>query len=192
LAGPSAITISRRFGVAPAARAGFGEPAGLDGVAELARQRDQGRDQLGVAVAFDRLRGRGERHGLHAGQWVGHRDVEDRDAAEEDPLGAGLLAMLVALFDRDGGEDADRAFALAYAAVELQKGAEAGDVGRGDPAPVALEGDQPLVSEAVAGEAVGGAYTDPALPAVAAQQLAGGVLEALAVGAPARVLLGVG
>src|SRR5215208_3846960 len=109
LAGPSAITILTPLRAAPAARAGLGQPAGLDGVAELARQRDQGRDQLGVAVALDRLRGRRERDRLHAGERIGHRDVKDRDAAEEDSLGAGLLAVVVALFDRDGGEDADRA-----------------------------------------------------------------------------------
>jgi hypothetical protein len=59
-------------------------------------------------------------------------------------------------------------------------------------APVALERDQPLVPEAVSGEAVGGAHANPALPAVAGQQLARDELDSLAVGAPARVLLGVG
>ena len=107
--------------------------------------------------------------------------------AKEDPLLAGLLAGVVALLDGDGGEDLDRGLALADAAVEREEGAEAGDVGRGDPAGVALDRDQPLVSEAVAREAVGGAHADPALPAVAGQQRAGGVLDALAVGVAARV-----
>src|SRR4051794_14716367 len=74
----------------------------------------------------------------------------------------------------------------------MEEGAEARDVGRGDRAPVALEPDQPLVSEAVAGEAVGGAHADPALPAVTGEQLARGVLEPLAIRTPACVLLGVG
>ena len=99
---------------------------------------------------------------------------------------------VVALLDGDGGEDPDRVLALAHAAVEGEEGAEAGDVGRGDAAGVALDRDQPLVAQAVAREAVGGADADPALPAVAGQQRAGGLLDALAVGLAARVALGVG
>ena len=87
-----------------------------------------------MAVAGDRLCGRGQRDGLLAGQRVGHRDVEDRDGAEEDLLLAGVLAVLVALLDGDGGEDADRLLALAHAAVEIEESAEAGDVGRRDAA----------------------------------------------------------
>jgi len=33
------------------------------------------------------------------------RDVEDRHGAEEDALLARLLALIVTLLDRDGGED---------------------------------------------------------------------------------------
>ena len=112
--------------------------------------------------------------------------------AEEDLLLAGLLAVLVALLDGDGGEDVDRLLALADAAVEVEEGAEAGDVGRGDPAGVALDRDQHLVPEAVAREAVAGADADPALPAVGGQQRAGGLLDPLAVGLAARVALVVG
>ena len=56
---------------------------------------------------------------------------------------AGLLAVLVALLDGDRGEDADRLLALAHAAVEVEEGAEPGDVGRGDAAGVAVDRDQP-------------------------------------------------
>ena len=52
------------------------------------------------------------------------------------------LAVGVALLDGDRGEDADRLLALAHAAVEIEEGAEAGDVGRGDAAGVALDRDQ--------------------------------------------------
>jgi hypothetical protein len=54
---------------------------------------------------------------------------------------AGRRAVLVVLLDGDGGEDADRMLALADAAVEVQERAEPGDVGGGDAAGVALEGD---------------------------------------------------
>src|SRR5829696_2369810 len=53
--------------VAPAARAGLGEVADLDAIAELAPELLEWRDQAGVAVAFDRLRRRVKRDGLRAG-----------------------------------------------------------------------------------------------------------------------------
>jgi hypothetical protein len=56
---------------------------------------------MGVAVALDRLRGRGERDGLHPGQDVGHLKVEERHGSEEDALLAGFLAGVVALIDGD-------------------------------------------------------------------------------------------
>ena len=46
--------------------------------------------------------------------------------------------VVVALLDGDRGEDPDRRLALAHAAVEREEGAEAGDVGGGDAAGVAL------------------------------------------------------
>ena len=186
------MTICLCLVVAPAAGAVVGEVADLDAVAELAREFLERRDQVSVAVALDRLRRRGQRDGLGAGQRVGLRDVKDRHGAEEDPLLAGLLAVVVALLDRDRREDLDRLLALAHAAVEREEGAEARDVAGGDAAGMALDRDQPLVAQAVAGEAVGGADADPALPAVAGQQRAGGLLDALAVGLAARVALGLG
>jgi hypothetical protein len=147
---------------------------------------------MSVAVALDRLCRRGQRDGLGAGQRVGLGDVEHRHGAEEDALFAGLLVVVGALLDRDGGEDLDRLLALAHAAIERKEGAEARDVAGGDVAGMALDRDQPLVAQAVAGEAVGGAHADPALPAVAGQQRAGGLLDALAVGLAARVAFGLG
>jgi hypothetical protein len=132
--------------VAPAAGPLVRQRAGVDAVAELAGELVERGDQMLVAVAFDRLRRRGERDRLDAGKRVGHRDVEDRDGAEEDALFAGFLAGVVALFDGDRGEDADRGLALAHAAVEREEGAKAGDVGGGDAAGVALAGDQPLIA----------------------------------------------
>jgi hypothetical protein len=148
--------------------------------------------QVVVAVAGDRLRGRRERHGLLAGQRVGHRDVPHRHRAEEDFLLAGLVAFVVALLDGDRGEDADRALALAHAAVEIEEGAEAGDVGRRDAARPAVDRDQHLIRDGIPGEAVAGAHADPALPAVRGQQGACGLLHAVAVGLAASVALLVG
>src|SRR4051812_1195731 len=51
-------------------------------------------------------------------------------------------ALLVALLDSDGSENSDRLLALAHAAVEVEERAEAGDVGRRDPARRALDRDQ--------------------------------------------------
>ena len=152
---------------------------------------DERGDQVVVAVAGDRLRGRGQRDGLLAGQRVGAADVPHGHGLEEHALAAGLLAVLVAVLDGDGGEDPD-ALALARHAVELQPGAKAGDVGRGDAAPIRLDRQDHLVSEAVPGEAVAGADLDPALPAVGGQQGAGGLFDAVAVGLAARVALLVG
>jgi hypothetical protein len=178
--------------ITPTAGPVLGEVADLNAVVQLDGVGDERGDQVAVAVAGDRFCGRGERDGLPAGQRVGHRDVEDRDGAEEDLLLAGVLAVLVALLDGEGGEDADRLLALADAAVAIEEGAEAGDVGRRDAAVVALDRDQHLVSEAVPREAVAGANLDPALPAVGAQQGAGGLFDAVAVGLVARVALLVG
>src|SRR5687768_1978800 len=50
--------------VAPAARAMLGEVADLDAIPELAPELLKRRDQVGVAVAFDRLRRRAKRDGL--------------------------------------------------------------------------------------------------------------------------------
>ena len=61
---------------------------------------------------------------------------------------SGLLTLLVALLDGHRGEDPDCLLALANAAVEAQEGAEAGHVGRGDPAQRAVARDQPLIPEA--------------------------------------------
>jgi len=137
--------------VAPAAGPVVGQVADLDAVPELARKLLQRGDQMGVAVALDRLRRRGERDGLRAGQWVGLRDVEDRHRSEEDALLAGLLAIVVALLDGDGAEDLDRLLALTDAAIEGEEGAKPGDVGRRDAAGVALDGNQPLIAHASLG-----------------------------------------
>jgi hypothetical protein len=67
-----------------------------------------------VAVALDRLARRRQRHRLHPGQHVGHRDVKHVHRAEEDLPLAGLLALGVALLDRQGGEDADRRLSLPH------------------------------------------------------------------------------
>jgi hypothetical protein len=56
----------------------------------------------------------------------------------------------------------------------------------------ALDGDQPLVAQAVTREAVSGTHTDPAPPPLAGEQGARGLLDALAVSAAARVALGLG
>ena len=178
------------LGVTPAAGPLVGQFTDLDAVAELAAELLQRCDQVAVAVALDRLCGGRERHGLHPGQRLGHRDVEDRHGAEEDALLARLLAGVVALLDGAGGEDPDRLLALADAAVEGQEGAEAGDVGRRDPAGVAVDRDQPLVAQAVAREAVGRAHADPALPPVGGEQGARRLFDALAVGVAASVALG--
>jgi hypothetical protein len=88
------------LGVTPALRAVGWQVAALHVVAELAAQSLQRHDQVGVAVAIDRLRRRRQRHGLGAGQHVGHGDVKDGDGAEEDALLAGLLARGVAVGER--------------------------------------------------------------------------------------------
>jgi hypothetical protein len=174
------------LGVAPAAGPFVGQLTDLDAVAELAAELLQRCDQVAVAVALDRLCGRRERHRLLPGQRFGHRDVEDRHGAEEDALLARLLAGVVALFDGDRGKDPDRLLALTDAAVEGEEGAEAGDVGRRDPAGVAVDRDQPLVAQAVTREAVGRAHADPAPPPLGGEQgarglLARGLLDALSV-----------
>src|SRR5215210_6124956 len=161
-------------------------------IPEFAPEFLERRDQVGVAVALDRLCRRGERDRFGAGQRVGLRDVEDRHGAEEDALLARLLAVIVALLDRDGGEDLDRLLALADATAEREEGAEAGDVRGGDAAGMALDRDQPLVAEAVARETVGRADLDPALPALAGKQRARCLVQAVAVGLAARGALGVG
>jgi hypothetical protein len=125
--------------ITPTAGPVLGEVADLNAVVQLDGVGDERGDQVVVTVAGDRFCGRGERDGLPAGQRVGHRDVEDRDGAEEDLLLAGVLAVLVALLDGEGGEDADRLLTLADAAVAIEEGAEAGDVGRRDAAVVALD-----------------------------------------------------
>jgi hypothetical protein len=135
--------------------------------------------------------GGAERDGLGVGDLVGAADVPDGHGLEEDALGAGVLAVLVAVFDGDGCEDPD-ALALAWDAVELQPGAKAGDVAQGDAAPVGLDGQGHLVSDAVSREAVAGSDVDPALPAVGGEQRAGGPFGAVAVGFAARVALVVG
>jgi hypothetical protein len=122
------------LGVAPAAGPVLGETAHLDGVAELRGVRDEGGDQVAVAVADDWLGRRRERHRIVAGQRVGHRDVPHAHGAEEDTLLASVLAVVVATLDGDRGEDPDRGLPLANAAVQRQEGPEAGDVGRGDAA----------------------------------------------------------
>jgi hypothetical protein len=153
-------------GVAPAARAVVGEVADLDGVAELGGVSDQWGGQVVVSCARDRLRRRHQRDRLLPRQSVGHRDIEDRHGSEEHLLLAGLLAVLVALLDGDGGEDADRGLAFADAAVEVEERAEAGDIGRREPARVTDHADDALVVEAGAREPVTGTDLDPALPAV--------------------------
>jgi hypothetical protein len=57
------------------------------------------------------------------------------------------------------------------------------------PAPRRWRG-RPRDKQRVAGQAVGGTDADPALPALAGEQCAGGLLDALAVGPAARVALG--
>ena len=116
------------LGIAPAARAVVGERADLDVVADLAREALELSDQVLMAVAFDWLDGRRERHGLDARERVSHRDVEDRDGPEEDPLLACLLAVVATAFDGDRREDPDGGLALADTAVERDEGMEAGDV----------------------------------------------------------------
>src|SRR3954465_10521502 len=123
---------------------------------------------------------------------VGHGGVEHRNGAEKHGLLVRGFAVLVALVDGDGGEDVDGLLALADAAVEREERFEAGDVGRSDSAGVAVDGDQQLVAEAVAGEAVAGADLDPAPPPIGGEQRAGGLLDALAVGLAARVALSLG
>src|SRR3712207_4040571 len=110
--GPGSDACGRRI-----RRAVVRELPGLDAVAEVV---PRGVHVL-VAAAFDRLRRWGERYGLDAREWVGHRDVEDRDGAEEDALVARLLARVVVLFDGDRGKGLDRGLALAYTAVRAGK-----------------------------------------------------------------------
>jgi hypothetical protein len=61
--------------VAPAAGAVVREFASLDAVSELAAEVLQRGDHVLVAVASDRFRRRGQRHGLGARERVGLRDV---------------------------------------------------------------------------------------------------------------------
>jgi hypothetical protein len=68
--------------VAPAAGAGLGQLADLGAVAEFVGERGERREQVGVAVALDRVLGRGQRDGFGAGERVGHADIEHRDRAE--------------------------------------------------------------------------------------------------------------
>jgi hypothetical protein len=178
--------------VAPAVGSVVGQMAGLDGVAQFGGVGCERGDQVVVAVAADRLRGWREWNGLLVRERVGHADIEDRDGAEEDLSLAGVVAVCVALLDGHWGEDANRLLALADAAVELEEGAEAGDVGRGEAAGVTFDRDQHLVSEAVAREAVAGPDLDPASPAVAREEGAGGPLDAVAVSSAASVALLVG
>jgi hypothetical protein len=103
---------------------------------------------VGVAVALDRLRRRGQRDRVHPGQDVRHLNVEDRDGPEEDAPLAGLVAGFVTLLHGNWGEDPDRLLALADAPVQGKEGAIAGYVGRGDPAGVTVDRDQPLVAKA--------------------------------------------
>ena len=103
-----------------------------DGVAERARERGGGLEQVRVAVAGERLAGRLERGGLAAVERVDLAAVEDRHGAEEHPL---LLVGSSAEGRRRGGgrhrrEDPDRALALADAVAELEPGLEAGDEAR--------------------------------------------------------------
>ena len=92
-AGPVATTICLRLGSHQPPGPSSGRSRISTRVAELGGVGDERGDQVVVAVAGDRLRRRGERDGLLAGQRVGHADVEDRDGAEEDLLLAGLLAV---------------------------------------------------------------------------------------------------
>ncbi|HEX5900929.1 MAG TPA: hypothetical protein VFY32_16105, partial [Solirubrobacteraceae bacterium] len=191
VAGPRGDDNLAALGVTPATRPVVGEVADRDAVAELGGMGDERGDQVVVRVAGDRLRRRGQRDGLLARQRVGATHVPHGHGPKEHALAAGLLTVLVAVPDGDGGEDPD-ALALARHAVELQPRAKASDIGQGDAAPKRLDRQDHLVPEAVPGEAVAGANPDPALPSVAGQQGAGGLLDALAIGLAARVALSVG
>ena len=123
------------LGVAPAAGPVLGELADLDACSRARGVGDQRGDQVVVAVAGDRLCGRGERDGL-ACRAAGRSSQTSKTGTVRKKTFFSPVSSpcVVALLDGDGGEDPDRLLALAHAAVEVEEGAEAGDVGRRDPA----------------------------------------------------------
>src|ERR1019366_1321520 len=125
-----------------------------------------------------RLAGRLQRSLRHAIDRRDLRAVKHRHALEQHArlvVPSGSLGL--ALFDRHRGNDPDRLLALAHAIAELQPRPEAGHE-RGIRAG---ERDEQLVVERQPGQSALRPDADPPLPALAGEQLLGGLLEMFAV-----------
>ena len=102
------------LGVAPAAGPVVGEVADLDACSRARRrERCSGAIRWWWLSPVIGCAGGASGTGSMPGSGSVIADVEDGHGAEEDALLAGLLAVLVALLDGDGGEDPDRLLALA-------------------------------------------------------------------------------
>jgi hypothetical protein len=145
-----------------------------------------------MAVAGQRLARRLQRRRVGTVDGADLPAIEHRDRAKQHPTRlVALLArcvgrLLVALLDRHRRENSGRFLAAVDGIAEVQPRTEPGDESRG---PARLQGDQELVVEAVAGQAVGRADLDPSLPAVRRQERACGLLHAIALGPAASVAL---
>jgi hypothetical protein len=136
-------------------------------------------DQVRMRVPGQRFARRLEQHRLDPGQRLGLRQGEHERGLEEHAPLAGLLPALVALLDRDRGEDPQRLLVLADRPAEPQPGAKPGDALGHHPALVALQRDQHAVARRIRVEHR--SHPHPASPALRGQQRLRSALQPLAI-----------